>query len=113
MMKDAMAQQPTGFGRLLCVLDAYLSPSQEIAIVGRRDDPATQALLAEVRRRFLPHAVVALKEPDQESMLPLLQGRTLVDGKATAYVCENYACKLPVTSAEELAKMLDDLSAGR
>ena len=52
---------------------------------------------------------MALKEPDQESMLPLLQGRTLVDGKATAYVCENYACKLPVTSAEALATMLDAL----
>jgi len=109
MMKDAMARQPTGFGRLLCVLDAYLSPSQEIVIVGRRDDPATAALLAEVRRRFLPHAILALKEPEQESVLPLLQGRTLVDGKATAYVCENYACKLPVTSAEALATMLDAL----
>lgn len=110
MMKDAMARQPTGFGRLLCVLDAYLSPSQEIAIVGRRDDPATLALLAEVRRRFLPHAVLALKEPEEESMLPLLQGRTMVDGKPTAYVCENYACKLPVTSVEALATMLDELT---
>jgi hypothetical protein len=63
-------------------------------------------LLAELRRHFLPHAVAALKEPAQESMLPLLQGRTLVDGKATAYVCENYACKLPVTSAEALAEAL-------
>jgi uncharacterized protein YyaL (SSP411 family) len=106
MMKDAMARQPTGFGRLLGVLDAYLAPSQEIAIVGRRDDPATQALLAEVRRRFLPHTIVALKEPEEESMLPLLKGRTLVDGKPAAYVCENYACKLPVTSVEALEKIL-------
>jgi uncharacterized protein YyaL (SSP411 family) len=106
MMKDAMARQPTGFGRLLGVLDAYLAPSQEIAIVGRRDDPATQALLAEVRRRFLPHTTVALKEPEQETMLPLLQGRTLVEGKPAAYVCENYACKLPVTSVEALEKIL-------
>jgi len=106
MMKDAMARQPTGFGRLLGVLDAYLGPSQEIAIVGTLEGADTQALLAELRRHFLPHAVAALKEPAQESMLPLLQGRTLVDGKATAYVCENYACKLPVTSAEALAEAL-------
>jgi len=106
MMKDAMARQPTGFGRLLGVLDAYLAPSQEIAIVGAHEDVGTQALLREVRRRFLPHTVVALKEPEQETLLPLLQGRTLVAGKPAAYVCENYACKLPVTSAESLAALL-------
>jgi hypothetical protein len=33
--------------------------------------------------------------------------RFLVNGKATAYVCENYACKLPVTSSAELAELLD------
>jgi uncharacterized protein YyaL (SSP411 family) len=107
MMKDAMARQPTGFGRLLSVLDMLLAPSQEIAIIGDPADAATQALLATVRRRYLPHTVVALARPDEESMLPLLQGRGLVGGKPAAYVCENYACQLPVTSAEDLAKMLD------
>jgi hypothetical protein len=106
MMKDAMARQPTGFGRLLSILDALLAPSQEVAIVGDPAHAATQALLREVRSRYLPHTVVALKRPDAESMLPLLQGRDLVDGKPAAYVCENYACRLPVTDAEALAKLL-------
>jgi hypothetical protein len=106
LMKDAMARQPTGFGRLLSILDALLAPSQEVAIVGDPADAATQALLREVRSRYLPHTVVALKRPDAESMLPLLQGRDLVDGKPAAYVCENYACRLPVTDAEALAKLL-------
>lgn len=105
-LKDSAARQPTGFGRLLCALDTLLAPSQEVAIVGEPADPATQLLLAEVRKRFLPNTVLALKKPDEESMLPLLAGRTLVDGKATAYVCENYACKLPVTNAKELGKRL-------
>jgi len=106
MMKDAMARQPTGFGRLLGVLDAFLAPSQEVAIIGDPVDAATQALLAAVRRRYLPHTVVALAQPGEESMLPLLQGRGLVDGLPAAYVCENYACRLPVTDAEALAKLL-------
>ncbi len=106
LMQEAMSQQPTGFGRLLGVLDAALSPSQEIALVGELADEATQALLAEVRGRYLPHTVVALKEPKAESMLPLLEGRTLVDGKAAAYVCENFACQLPVTEREKLGKLL-------
>ncbi|OUC06605.1 thioredoxin [Litorilinea aerophila] len=108
LMKEAMAQQPTGFGRLLCVLDGLLAPSQEVAIVGALEDPATQALLQEVRRRYLPHTVVAHKEPDADSMLPVLQGRGLVDGRPAAYVCENYTCRLPVTTPQELARLLDE-----
>jgi uncharacterized protein len=108
LMKSAMAQQPTGFGRLLNALDDYLTPSQEIAIVGDPEDEATQELLAEVRSHYLPNTVLALKQPDQEdSYLPLLEGRTLVDGRPAAYVCENFACKLPVVSREELAELLD------
>ena len=107
MMKDAMARQPTGFGRLLGVLDAFLAPSQEIAVVGDPADAAAQALLAELRRRYLPHTVVALKRPGEESVLPLLQGRDLVGGAPAAYVCEHYACRLPVTSAQALAELLE------
>ncbi len=111
-MKEGMARQPMGFGRMLCVLDALLAPSREVAIVGDPDAAATQALLAEVRRRHLPNTVVALLQPGEESMLPLLQDRTLVDGQPAAYVCENYACKLPVTDAAALAKLLDDDLSG-
>ncbi len=106
MMKDAMARQPTGFGRLLSVLDTYLAPSQEIAVVGDPDAFATRALLAEARRPFLPHTVIAFTAPGAENPLPLLQGRALVGGRPAAYVCENYACKLPVTEGEDLRDLL-------
>ena len=43
-------------------------------------------------------------EPGAEAPLPLLEGRGLVDGKPAAYVCENYACRLPVTSVEALSE---------
>lgn len=106
-MKEAMARQPTGFGRLLGALETLLAPSQEVAIVGDPTKPETQALYQEVRKRYLPNTVVAGKEPGAESLLPLLEGRDLVNGQATAYVCENYACKLPVTNAAALGKLLD------
>jgi uncharacterized protein YyaL (SSP411 family) len=105
-MQAGMARQPTGFGRLLSVANSLLAPSREVAIAGEPDDPATQALLAVVRSQFLPDVVVALKRPGEESMLPLLQGREPVEGRAAAYVCERYACRLPVTSGEELAEQL-------
>ena len=106
IMAAAMAQQPTGFGRMLTALDDLLSPSQEVAVVGSLEDPRTLLLLEEVRRHYLPHTVLALKEPDSENPLPLLEGRGLVDGEPAAYVCENYACQLPVTGVEELRQLL-------
>jgi uncharacterized protein YyaL (SSP411 family) len=112
LMKDSMGQQPTGFGRLLGALDTLLTPSQEVAIVGDPDDEATQALLKQVRKRYLPHTVLALKRPDEKSDLPLLADRTLVDGKPAAYVCENFACKLPVNTPEELSALLSGESPG-
>ena len=79
-------------------------------LVGDPGDSRTQALLAEVRRRYLPTAILALRRPDDEDVfLPLLQGRTLVDGRPAAYVCENYACKLPIPEPEELARQLDEM----
>jgi uncharacterized protein YyaL (SSP411 family) len=44
---------------------------------------------------------------------PLLEARTMVDGRATAYVCEHYACRQPVTNAEALREQLDAALAAR
>ena len=57
-LKDAMAQQPTGFGRMLSSLHTLCSPSQEVAIVGDPAEGATRALLAEVRQRYVPTTVL-------------------------------------------------------
>ena len=40
------------------------------------------------------------------SGLPLLEDRGLIDGRPTAYVCENYVCNLPVTTPSDLARQL-------
>jgi uncharacterized protein YyaL (SSP411 family) len=110
LMADAMGAQPGAFGRLLCALDFHLHPGHEIVLVG---DPAaedTRALLAEVHRRYLPNSVLALRRPGDEtaaSVTPLLANRHPVDGRATAYVCQHYACRLPVTDPATLAESID------
>jgi len=50
--------------------------------------------------------VLAFKRSGEASLLPLLENRDLVGGKAAAYVCENYACQLPVTEVQALEKLL-------
>ena len=112
-LHQAMSQSPGGTGHWLSALDFYVSPPKEIAVIGPRDDPATQALLDTVFHRFLPNKVVMGVEPplsptvgNSGSDIPLLAGRGMVGGLPSAYVCQNYACQLPVTDPAGLAEQL-------
>ncbi|MCA1689281.1 MAG: hypothetical protein LC720_02195, partial [Actinobacteria bacterium] len=68
-------------------------------------------LAAVVRRSLRPRLVLAGSSgPTDATAVPLLEGRTPVDGRSAAYVCEGFACRAPVTSPEELAALLDETS---
>jgi uncharacterized protein len=85
-----LSRIPSAFGWALCTLDLYLSPPRELAIVGAPDDAVVRAAL----EPFDPNAVVAFG-PSED--VPLLAGKTRVEGKPTLYVCERFACRAPVT----------------
>jgi hypothetical protein len=92
-MQPMMAQNPLGFGQWLQALVYALSKPREIAIVGDPDSVDTHALLGVVRDGYRPFQVVALGVPSPEgAQAPLMEGRGLVDGQATAYVCRNFKC---------------------
>jgi uncharacterized protein YyaL (SSP411 family) len=108
-MADLLSRHPAGFGRFLCALDFNLGPVVEVALV---DGPrgGLEPLLAEVYSRYLPNRVVAgVRDGDgaPSATIPLLEGRVAVDGRATAYVCRNYVCDLPVTEPAALGRQLD------
>jgi uncharacterized protein YyaL (SSP411 family) len=107
-MADLMARHPGGFGRFLCALDFNVGPIAEIALVWPAADGAGP-LLSEVFGRYLPNRVVAGAAAGDDGGalgIPLLDGRRTVDGKATAYVCRNFTCQLPVVDREALAQQL-------
>jgi len=109
-MADLMTRHATGFGRFLCALDFHLGPVVEVALVAPRAGDGLEPLVAEVFGRFLPNRVVAgmvAGDAAAAAGVPLLQGRSAVDGRATAYVCRDYACELPVTDRAALARQLD------
>jgi hypothetical protein len=86
-----------GLPQMLVAQMFAMGKPMEIVLAGPRDQQA--ALLTEIRKRFLPNAVVMQASEAPNAMPP-------VDGVATTYVCENYACKLPVTEAAGLAELL-------
>lgn len=102
---------PSAHCQMLIALDFALGDAREVVIVGDPRAADTQALLQAVRGRFAPHELVILIDPadDPEHIAQLVPGAGelgLVDGKAAVYVCENFACRAPVTDPGELARIL-------
>ena len=107
--RAVMQRFPTAAGHWLGALDFYLSKTKEVVIIGEREDGATAGLVREVFRNYLPNRVLVGSSGEatgETSGLPLLQDRHLINGRSTAYVCENYVCRLPVNGAGELARQL-------
>ena len=102
-----VSRYPTGFAQWLGAMDLALAPVVEVAIVGDPQDPATAALIAETRRGFRPNQVTAVSADPAASAIPLMAGRVAIDGRPTAYVCREFACRLPVGDAEALRAQLD------
>jgi uncharacterized protein len=95
------ASHPESFAHLLRAIDFHLSPTKEVALIG---DDLTE-LARTVRTKFRPHLVLA-GGPENSETPELLQHRTEIDGLPTAYVCESFACKQPVTGPGDLADLL-------
>ncbi|MGA2009118.1 MAG: thioredoxin domain-containing protein [Solirubrobacteraceae bacterium] len=115
VLAPIIGRHPHGFGHALQALDFHLARVREVAIVGDGDGAA--ALARVVRGAFSPHVVLAGGPgspdaagvdgaPAAASAVALLTGRTPVDGRAAAYVCEHFACRAPVTDPAALAAAL-------
>ena len=110
---DAMVSQPFGFAHMLCALDQYLHPAKEIVIVGERSDARTTDLIKEIHSLYLPNKAVLIFAPGEslEKVSPLMVGKQQIDGRPTAYVCQNFTCSAPVTSWAELKRLLETNAA--
>jgi uncharacterized protein len=95
LVHGAVTRAPSAFGHALTALDLHFSPPRELAIVGPIDAPVARTAL----EPFQPNTVVAVGPSDE---VPLLAGKTLVDGKPAVYVCERFACQAPVTNPAAL-----------
>ena len=104
-----IGQHPRAFCRSLAVVDFLLEGPVEVALVGAPGAVGFEALRGALARRFLPNRIIAHHDPAGTPTpdLPLLRGKSLVDGKAALYICRNFACQTPVTDPANLAPALD------
>ena len=96
---------------MMAALSTYHAATSQLVILG---DPAardTQALHDVVRRCYLPTAIVIPLAPDRRpslvALLPWTSSMEEAGGRATAYLCRDFACEAPTNDAEELARLLN------
>jgi len=109
LFADNIRKAPTSFGFALQSVDFASGNSQEIIIAGKKDDPDTKHMLNILRDGFLPNSVVLVNDPEDEKireLAPFLADFGMKDGKATAYVCQNYSCELPTTDPEQMMELI-------
>uniref|UniRef100_A0A665XBJ0 Spermatogenesis associated 20 n=1 Tax=Echeneis naucrates TaxID=173247 RepID=A0A665XBJ0_ECHNA len=108
---DRLTKIPIALPEMVRALMAHHYALQQIVICGQQDAPDTTSLLAAVNSIFLPHKVLMLVDRNESYLcqrLPVLSSMSQEDGVATAYVCRDFACSLPVTDPQELRQLLLD-----
>jgi uncharacterized protein YyaL (SSP411 family) len=104
---DEASRNPFGYATYLQALELYAEGPTEVVVVA--DDPASARPLWDVAARsYLPHRILVGATPGDPAPLAPAKDRPAVDGKATAYVCRHFTCSAPVTTPEELGRLLQE-----
>jgi hypothetical protein len=107
-----LQQAPHAMPFMMAAIVFFLSTPKQIVIAGEKTSPDTRRLLKEITRRYHPNKIVLLADGNEgqeflSERLPFMASMAPVEKKATAYVCENYACNLPITDPAQFRAILD------
>jgi hypothetical protein len=113
-----LSSYPAAMPQLMAAIALAEGPNRHIVIAGRPDAADTRALLAELDRRHLPDETVLVADGGEgqralAALAPFVAALGTIEGRAAAYVCMDYACRLPVTDPAAFGRQLDEIVAGR
>jgi len=108
----SVKQSPSAYTQLMVALDFGIGPCYEVVIAGNAQAEDTKAMVKALGTRFLPSKVVLLNPDGRESpeiaqLAEFTRNQSSIGGKATAYVCMNYNCKLPTTDINKMLELLN------
>ena len=102
--------QPTALPQLMVAWLFLRATPKQVVITGEATDPRTTALLMTAQRPFSPNRILLWKSGESrealDSIAPGTRPMDALDGAPSAYVCENFVCQLPVSTAEQLRTLL-------
>jgi uncharacterized protein YyaL (SSP411 family) len=113
-MASRMETNPLALTTGACALASWLYPSTEIVLVGEASEPELQAMQQILYKAYMPNVVTASYSSSQdtpkiETLIPRVKGLVQLNGATTAYVCENFTCKQPVTSSEQFTDIIQGI----
>jgi uncharacterized protein YyaL (SSP411 family) len=108
----SIKKSPSAHTQLMVALDFGIGPCYEVVIAGKAQTEDTKAMVNALRTRFLPNKVVLFNPDGRESpelakLAEFTKNQSSIEGKATAYVCLNYNCKLPTTDINKMLELLN------
>jgi len=106
-----VSKAPASFAHFMIGVDFALSKGHEIVIAGDPGAADTRAMLQAINRKFLPDTVVLLRSDEDhalDKLAPYTRFQKSLNGKATAYVCQNFACNKPTTDVNRMIQLLTE-----
>jgi uncharacterized protein YyaL (SSP411 family) len=103
---------PSGYTQALIALNFEYGPAYEIVICGENGSEDTKGMIKVLFDKYIPNKILILNSPDDDeikTIAPFLKDQKKLQNKATAYICVNYSCKVPVNSIVEFEKLLQEL----
>ena len=101
---------PSGYGMFLTAFDVALGPSYEVVIVGEEGSSDTKMMIEALNSAYMPDDAVIFKSPEKESRISgkalFVNDMKMLDGRATAYVCRDFACNFPTTDVHEMLRQI-------
>jgi len=108
---EQLRRLPTAMPQMLVALDFASAKAKQIVIAGKADDANTRELLRELNSHFIPNKIVLFADGGAGQQwlgerLEFIKTAAPINGKAAAFVCENFVCKLPATDVQKLRETL-------
>jgi len=101
-----LSHAPVAIPQMLAACEFALGEPREIVFAGERGSGLFKELLREMHRRFVPNKVVLHAGPALAGWVPGIEEMKARDAEASVYVCRNYACQLPVSTAAEFGALI-------
>ena len=106
-----LQQIPSAMPQMITAFDYQLAKPKQIIIAGKPDASDTKRMLNEVFKRYIPNKIILLADGGEGQKilakhLSFIESVVMIDGKATAYICENYVCQLPTSDVAVMVSFL-------
>jgi len=103
-----IVRYPAGFSWMLITLKFLLGKSREIVLYGTNEQADYMEMKSLLQHNYAPNIVVLYNE-DTEALASFSPKATVMCGKdATAFVCEEAACRAAANTAKELKMILSE-----